>query len=208
MGGYQMKRFFISGLIMQAVLAAILGFTSCGVSSDNTDMLMNLIVQRSVHLFQVVASHDGNFDVNGDTNARTELDMLAVAKYLATYSYLNCSSIHAFISVSAGDEISNLGIPDDRPVRGPNGVKIADTITDFFAGNLLQSMQGAGVTGGFYWTGSTSDGGVAADTCTGWTVKNSATNGAIGDPIALDQHVLSNGTTTCDGTRILIGVCW
>ncbi len=81
----------------------------------------------------------------------------------------------ALISVNGSDEVrdmpSKYGVPIDRKIVGPTGIKIVDNWADLLDGSLDQSLFLAGVTDAtyFWYSGSNWDGSVSSNTCSGWT---------------------------------------
>jgi hypothetical protein len=209
-----MKKLLALGLMALSCLFTISFNSSCDdKKEDNNSLLvMSLIRQPSVYLFQAALMHTADFDLNNDGNPRPELDALALAEYAASHSDLGCSNVHAFITVNGSDTIAGLGIPSDLPVKSPNGTIIANDLADLLDGSILVSLQGAGVTTGFYWTGASSSGGLTAssNTCSGWTSENDTEppTGRNGSASSTSGSWLDNDNNTCLSQINLIGVCW
>lgn len=141
--------------------------------------------------------------------ARADLDQLALTAYQADYSHLGCTEVHAFISVAADDEIRDLAIPDDLPVKSPNGTVIANDRADLLDGDIDTSLDSAGVVENFvssYWTGAISDGGLHGWHCLNWT--STASNGVTGSSTSTTETWLVNTAVSCGSGHGLVGVCW
>jgi hypothetical protein len=114
------------------------------------------------------------------------------------------TNVVALISVSAGDQIRDFpalyGVPSDRPIVGPTGLRIADNWADLLDGTTALSMAGAGVLdpGGAFWlTGSNFDGTVSVHTCTNWTSPNGFLDGEYGYDMYNDTRFIDTGASTC-----------
>ncbi|RLE25284.1 MAG: hypothetical protein DRJ65_08150 [Acidobacteria bacterium] len=86
----------------------------------------------------------------------------------------------ALISVNESDEVRDMptryGVPTNRKIVGPTGIKIVDSWADLLDGSLDQSFFIAGVTDAtnFWYSGSNWDGSVTPNTCSGWTSTDAA----------------------------------
>jgi hypothetical protein len=202
-----MKKILALGLFVPVGLAALVTFTSCGASSDDSNsMIAGLLGPKAVYLFDVGSPFDGDFDIDNNGDARSELDLLAANAYLAWAGRPDCSKVHAFISVSASDSIATMGIPDNVPIYGPNGTMLANNLADLLDGDIAVTLQTAGITVSNFWTGS-NDSGQATSTCVGWRTNSNASLGA-GGWSNVTTGWLNGGTPACDNTRGLLGVCW
>ena len=101
----------------------------------------------------------------------------------------------ALLSYSGGDSIADLaknyGMPTDLPFRSTSGTTIADNFTDLLDGSIDVSISAAGVTAANYWSGSQSNGTLAANNCSDWSTT--AGSGQFG---------LSTSTTSTTKTKV------
>lgn len=110
----------------------------------------------------------------------------------------------AFISVSATDEIqdmpANYGLPTNRPVARPDGVRVADDWKDLLDGSIQNPV---GTGGGYFWySGSLGSGSLfAGKHCQGWSLSltsSGAIDGArIGNLNATNYQWISWNNKTC-----------
>lgn len=120
----------------------------------------------------------------------------------------------AFISVSANDEIrdlpSNYGVPTDRKIVGPTGIKVADNWADLLDGSIDNSLQAAEVTSADFWySGSNADGSLAAEHCSGWTEGSHPNQGWYGRPIQANDWWISRGPAACGSSNYtVLCVAW
>ena len=110
----------------------------------------------------------------------------------------------AFISVNANDEIrdmpTNYGVPTNVPITSPNGTTIANNWADLLDGNIQKSLSAAGVipAGSTWWSGSSSDGSVTANTCQEWMVAIPSAFGDYGCADATDASWINCETQPCN----------
>lgn len=144
------------GLVIAAVVAG------CGGESNPPPL------PEGVFLF-AVAKHDGN--LGGRSGADDYVSDRAPAR-------LAGKEVHAFLSVSATDELAdmpaNYAVPTDLPVYGlgPDGpVQLAAQWSGLFDDQIDSSLDTAlGVASSDrWWSGSQSNGSVASANCSGWT---------------------------------------
>jgi len=205
-----MNKFIAAASALLICLPALINFTSChDPGNEINPLIMGLAGQSepAVYLFQVSSSHNGDFLT--DASSRADLDQLALAAYQASYSNLHCREVHAFISVAADDEIRDLGIPADLPVKSPDGTVIANDRADLLDGSINTSLGDAGVVENFvsnYWTGATSEGGLHGWNCTNWT--STASNGTTGSSGSITDTWLIHSAVSCGSVPALVGVCW
>jgi hypothetical protein len=91
--------------------------------------------------------------------------------YYASYSYLGCTNVRAFISVDGSDAIqympSNYVIPSNVEIHGPTGKRIGQNWADLLDGSIERTMADADVESSYnYWTGASSNGGSSDVNCT------------------------------------------
>ncbi len=207
-----MKKHIMAVLAVSICLSTLINFASCKDTGNEINPLILALASQpepAVYLFQVSTSHNGDF--LADASARADLDQLALTAYETSFSNLRCSEVHAFISIAADDEIRDLAIPDDLPVKSPNGTVIADNRADLLDGSIDTSLDAAGVVENFvtsYWTGATFDGGLHAWNCINWTSGTGASNGTTGSSTSTSETWLINAAVSCGSGPALVGVCW
>jgi len=158
--------------------------------------------------------HDGQLDTGG--GARLDADALCAAA--ATSAGIPGASVHALISIDIDDEIQDMttaggpitNVPTNRAFVGPppTNTKIADDWADLISGSLITSLNGAGFGGTDWWSGSTTTGSLALDTCDAglgpWT-DNTSEDGQIGSIISSGSSWLAaGGAHPCNIVRQLV----
>ncbi|MEQ9364871.1 MAG: hypothetical protein RIF32_11540 [Leptospirales bacterium] len=154
---------------------------------------------------------DGNANAghSGILGGRAGVDSICSARKSAAFAGLSCTNVRAWLSVSATDSIQlmplNYGVPTNSVVLGPTGTQIGNNWNDLLDGSVSDSgqLKSAGLFGDvtanppYYWTGSNSDQGPAAQTCGAWT--SAAGNG---DTLDSSNNGGFSGTEprTCGGT--------
>lgn len=210
--GYMKKSIAIC-MVLLAGLFTMLFTTSCGEEKDDNSTLLLLTAVGEpegtpIYLFEVTNSHDGDFDDDYNGNPREELDDLAVTEYLASYTSLNCTEVHAFISVSGSDEIRDM-LPGNRPIQTAGGQVIAASKSDLLDGDIIDSLNNLGVTSAEnYWTGSTRSGALDNENCNSWTFATSDKYGTVGAFGYNNFNWISSGFGACSQMNALLGVCW
>lgn len=144
--------------------------------------------------------------------ARATQNARCVDAVSASYSSLGTSRTVAFISISTGDALADLpssaSVPTGRPVFGPTGVRIADDWADLLDGSISNSLSDAGVTNGYWFSGSTSSGTLSANTCTSWTAIN-VNDGTYGSPVLMNSSWISaGGSGYCGGSYHYLCLTW
>ena len=168
---------------------------------------------RPILLFETTTTYDGN--LGGRTGADTKVQ----AAYDASYSGFNYTDVKCFISTSDSDEIRDMptaySVPTDVPVYSPTGIKIANNWNQLMFGggasNLLNSLSGAGLSSGWWWSGSFGDGSLGWQHCNGYT--NNTTGGTAGSSSNTDISEETGNwiwSSSVAGSSFLklIGVCW
>lgn len=123
------------------------------------------------------------------------------------------ATTRAFLSVSGGDSISLMpsyfGVPTDRVVTGPNRTLVANSWADLMDGSIDRTLANAGVVSGHNWySGSDSDGTVAASTCSGWT-DGSGSSGRYGYHSTTGVGWISSGNAVCgNATTHVLCLAW
>ncbi len=130
----------------------------------------------------------------------------------ASYSGLGTSASVGFISISSSDQIAGLpatqGVPTGRPILGPGGAVIADSWADLLDGSIKISLETAGVTSNYWFSGSLSTGAVANSTCSGWSVIG-GNDGQYGTPTATDATwIATHYSGYCGGSYHYLCLTW
>jgi hypothetical protein len=167
--------------IISAMLMLLICITAISCDKKNKDdqakKLLPLLLlsdgTTKLILFNA-GTHDGN--LGGRSGADAPCGASANAP-------VGAKNIHAFISISADDELRDMGdrhgCPADFAVYGPDGTSlIANNWTDMLDNSINMSLTGAGVVPNDYWiSGSDSDGayGTSYNNCSGFTNSLHAT---------------------------------
>ena len=129
-------------------------------------------------LYITTSNHNGSF------GGRAGLD-----SYCENYSTCGSQNVHAFISVNASDEMSDLptnyGYESNRPIYWFNSgdkklVKLASSWADMLDGSIEVSMVDGTGRDVVVWTGSNASGRLLNDirySCSGWTDSSSCQGG-------------------------------
>jgi hypothetical protein len=122
--------------------------------------------------------------------------------------------VHAFLSVSAGDQIADFttkyGVPSGLAIESPTGAVLARNFTGLLGGSILQSLRDAGVFSRAVsvWSGSETNGVAAAETCSGWTSASTSGFGRIGASAFAFQVWINNAQTPCDSAFFLMCIAY
>ncbi|TFH43614.1 MAG: hypothetical protein E4G96_00750 [Chrysiogenales bacterium] len=115
---------------------------------------------------------------NGDLGGRAGADNLCLNQRNSLYSFMQISTVKAFISVSSADPINALLAPSMRslPVYGmrQNGTEtlVSDTWYGLWDGAIATDLSSAlGVPADTWWSGSTAGGLQDANLCGHWTLS-------------------------------------
>ena len=147
----------------------------------------------------------------GIIGGRTGADNLCETQRAMLTSYdLPSAHVHAFISVSASDQISNMAtnysIPVYPPIAGPTGIEIAENWHDLISKIFINSPQDANVTSESpWWSGSNNSGSVGSNTCIEW--NSGTSNGNYGTTAGGDDFFY-NGSISCTNSYQLLCICW
>ncbi|KIY99660.1 hypothetical protein MNEG_8300 [Monoraphidium neglectum] len=147
---------------------------------------------------RVVIYSESSSDRDGNLGGRSGADALCSASINRP---AGLARVHAFLSVSASDQIADFstkyGVPGGLPIESLRGTVIARNFTGLLGGSILTSLGSAGVTlGTFWWSGSLSNGRVAAPaTCLGWT--SASDSGFTGGLAKTDATWLSFSSIPC-----------
>ena len=124
------------------------------------------------------------------------------------------ANVRAFISVSATDEIRdmplNYGVPTNIPVASPSGILVDTDFNALLDGSIRVALAVAGViTNSTRWfSGSQSDGSVAAANCTGFTSSGVFVFSTGGDPDVTDSGWINFTTASCASTINLLCIAF
>ncbi|MEZ4223647.1 MAG: hypothetical protein R3B13_22045 [Polyangiaceae bacterium] len=140
------------------------------------------------------------------------------ATALASEAVLAGATSHAFISVSAADEIRDMpttySLPTNRPIVDVNGKKIADDWADLLDGTIDVALDETAVLGAvgnndsFWHSGSNADGSLHADNCSGWTVTSGAMQKAGRYKVTNSEWISWAATPACSGQYRLLCIAW
>jgi hypothetical protein len=120
---------------------------------------------------RVVIYRESSSDRTGILGGRSGADALCSASINRP---AGLARAHAFLSVSASDQIFDLptkyGVPGGLPIESLGGTILARNFTGLLGGSILTSLGSAGVSAGdFWWSGTSRDGRADPNTCVGWT---------------------------------------
>ena len=137
---------------------------------------------------------------------------------LAAEAALTGASVHAFISVTATDEIRDMpttySLPTNRPIVDVNGKKIADDWADLLDGTIDVALDETAVLGAvgnndsFWHSGSNADGSLHADNCSGWTVSSGSQQKAGRYKVTNSEWISWAATPACSGQYRLLCIAW
>lgn len=152
----------------------------------------------------------------GNLGGRLGADKICRDYINTAYSSLPVRNVRAFLSIDAVDQIAdfptNFGVPAGVAVKGPPGTVIADDWADLLDNSIDIDLFSAGVLSASddkWWSGSSSDGSVAVDTCSGFTYGDTASqSGVTGIGNASDGYWIYNELSTCSGNRFLLCIGW
>jgi hypothetical protein len=144
---------------------------------------------------------------------RVTADQWCENAYVALYSSeFPGDHNHALISFTNEDSVANMtaefNVPEDRPIVGPTTeeVVIAPDWADLLDGSIEETLETAGVVTVPWWSGSTADGSLAADSCDGWT--DGSVTGVVGSHSATDSSWIAGSPADCGVTRPLLCLAW
>ncbi len=117
-------------------------------------------------------------------------------------------NIRAMVSFDASDDIflmkPNFGIPGYDEIKSPNGGLVFDDwghLTSPMGPHATLYDLGILPNGSTWWSGSLSDGRIAAENCTNWTATGMVRRGSSN---ASDALWINNGSESCIGTSYLL----
>ncbi len=153
-----------------------------------------------------------------DLKGRKGADTLC-ATALTSEAKLAGATSHAFISVSATDEIRDMptlySLPTNRPIVDVNGKKIADDWADLLDGSIDVALDETAVLGAagnndsFWHSGSNADGSLHPDNCTGWTTTSTGVKQMAGRHKTTNSAWISwSAALGCSGQFRLLCIAW
>lgn len=147
--------------------------------------------------------------LSGDLGGRAGADTICV-----TANPTAGTTVHAFLSVDASDQIIDLVPPLYRTgisvVDGGGANIISTDWTSLWDGSIDMTLGAAGVIGpGLeWWNGSNMDGTASSNNCTGWTVSTSIT-GDMGNSNFTNSSWITWGNLPCSsGLNYLLYVAY
>jgi hypothetical protein len=166
-----------------------------------------------IYIFAVPAMINGDLTLGIYPDGRTGGNTICQGIYATTFSFLNVTTVQAFISVNASDQIKDL-VPvsmGTNPVYGVNGVSIIPITAawnDLWSGgNILNDLFTSIGIIALWWSGSLSDG-TAGNTCSNWTSFSNAFTGTSGSQSNINTTWVSFGSTTCNIPHYLLCVAY
>jgi hypothetical protein len=169
----------------------------------------------AIYMYRTTAQHDGAL------GGRTGADTLCVNELAITSLPITPTTVHAFLSVSASDEIRDL-LPSAYwslpiPIMDGTGTNtIANSWDDLWDGSINMPLHsnagGAGVLlyGYPWWSGSNADGtyNTDNDNCTNWTVASSGFFSKQGSPNANDATWINLSNQGCSASCYVLCVAY
>jgi hypothetical protein len=156
-------------------------------------------VRDSIWLFRSAQTHNGNL------GGRVGADAICATDYAASYDALGCSTVHAFLGVSATDRIDSIGAPAGHDVRTAADVQIETSWSRLWDGDAIATSLSFGVDA--WWTGSSWNGSIV-QTCGGWTNGGATDGGTIGERNSVTTRWVSAGGFACNFAWSVLCVCW
>jgi hypothetical protein len=164
--------------------------------------------QLSTVIYISTAAQNGDFDgYGGSSNARDGWDFFCEDKKPANLPG-DCTHIHAFISVSATDEIRDMdtlyGYDRTAPVYWWHNTnyafyKLATDWEDMLDNSILITQSDGTGLSGSVWTGAQANGNVwSGRNCAGWTDGTSASIARRGSGTTTGEQWLTTGDDNCD----------
>ncbi len=147
---------------------------------------------------------------NGNLGGRAGADALCQAVAPPPFPV---TTVRAFISVSAADEIADLVPPayHGLPVYDHSGTNtVSATWTGLWDGTINMTLSAAGVMppGLEWWNGSNTTGTYNGASCQEWTSDLAAFTGIMGNSNFPDTNWINWGAPTCDFNNYLLCVAY
>jgi len=160
----------------------------------------------------LAASSDASTSSSMPVSIRKDVDDICRKSLGASYPDLNLTNARAFISLNAADSIAgmreNYGIPDGQ-VRGPGGAQVASGWTDLLDGTIGEALAAAGISSGYWWSGSDESGNYdISDNCGGWTSSSGKLRGMSGFHNSMDGDWISDRARSCEDSLQLLCISW
>ncbi|MCU0846975.1 MAG: fibronectin type III domain-containing protein [Spirochaetes bacterium] len=160
----------------------------------------------------LAALSDASTSSSMPVSTRKDVDDICRKSLGVSYPNLNLTNARAFISLNAADSIAgmraNFGVPD-APVRGPDGLQIASGWGDLLDGTIGEDLAAAGISSGYWWSGSDEFGNYnATDNCGGWTLSSSRLRGMSGFHNSTGTDWMSGIARNCEDSLQLLCICW
>lgn len=123
------------------------------------------------------------------------------------------TTVHAFLSVSAGDQIRDLvpSLYHPLPVKNYTGtMTISPAWSGLWDGSIDMKLSDAGVLppGLEWWNGSNADGTNNANNCNAWTSDLTMDTGMIGNSNFITNQWINWSTTGCSTTQYLLCIAY
>jgi hypothetical protein len=154
-----------------------------------------------VYLYPTVAVYGGSL------GGRVGADELCAA---AKPSGLACTSVRAFLSVSASDSISqmpaNYGAPGTATIRRPDGTLIDSSWSGMLDGDILASVSDP-MPSDYWWSGSDDSGDLDPwGACAAWT--DGSQGFAAGGLVTATRGWMLQEGYSCSAPWHLVCACW
>jgi hypothetical protein len=198
---------FIKIISAAVFLLAFLSAVSCDVKNEakSSDLLSDLLLASGLPCSLSTTStklvlYDAGTH-NGNLGGRGGADVLC---NFSANKPSGTTKVHAFISISATDQISDMPAKycyqTSQSIYGPDGIsKIADNWADMMDGSIDMSIGAAGVMpSGNHWLAASNGDGTydsGLNQCNGFTNADPANNFMLGLSNQTDSGWMSN---TCD----------
>ena len=186
---------------------------TCSVTNGSGTIAGANVTNVSVACPRVIIMFGTNA-TNGNLGGRSGADTLCSNK--ASSLSLTCSSVHAFIGVSAADEVrdmpTNYSVPTDGIIKSRTGTTIQTSWANLLSGTILTSLYSAGVLpegATFWWSGSDSSGAFnATNNCSGWTSSDSGIIGYSGYYNQTGVAWIAAGVPNCNQSHYAVCLCY
>lgn len=161
---------------------------------------------RTLYLFPTSTGGFGNLD--GNLGGRAGADATCAAQKAANYAALACTTIWAFLSVSAADEIRDFpttyNFSTSSTVSRPTGQAIS-TFAGLISGAGISLTNSVGAAAQA-WTGSDNTGALHANNCNGFT--GGLGTGRSGNIASTTELYISNANDNCGLTNEIYCMCY
>lgn len=156
-------------------------------------------VSGLIFLFRTTSTTTG---LLGGVGGRSGADnFCASSRSFYAFPDNSCTSVRAFISIIAGDQISNIpanyGVPTANQIQGPTGTLISPSWAPMLGGTISSNLQAAGVLPpATAWVSySTAAGTLAGNHCNNGTATG--LSGQVGNSDLSNAQWMDNGTGLC-----------